>query len=808
MDNEKVKAISLRLLNSDHLTLGSGLLFVPRGNYAYIFTAAHVVNHASDIIHIEFWHSSTTDGNEEFQLTTNKQNFKIDKLYRAVEQGKYNPFDIAGLRIEKREWMDNIECFYLVAPLADLPLLCIGYPQSTWDDDIMFAVHEASALIKNYTNDRIQFMLNGQYDFTDLVAQLSGMSGAGLVVNAEGDYECISGIWTCSQGTQAVGGTMNGVAANAVIKLCEQNNWPKPLTRIAAFQSVNGQRIPVIDDVGESYDSIEIMQSEDELSNVNKNLELRLDEINNNLFDLQIGKVLTESDCLIDESGDKDEYQNEIGKVCIYKASAYLMLFDSENFNRALEKKDTFSVNEKSLAYIMLAHNSVKNNHIAKARHFIETAKKCGGEQTQAVLFDTFLSTLEREGKDFDKDLRALTTAAHENPMTSKEWKQYFQLCANLCLIKYDKKEEAIDYLKRAFSITADKALFLFIANNYHSLAFAVHNSPNYIFADYAAQYYNSFLECADELLQENFFKLFGSDYINTLHFIHDYSRVKTFVDKAISCVDEMAKPRLYFIKAHSLLELGEFDLEVINKVSNSERASLILHHEFSEVNRQYQEWLNALCGYECDKSISGNTDEAIEAELRGWKKSLLAQYIRIMRKMGNYLSIVQNTNHSEVIQIKIDILYTLLFLKDGDLFCEVLYDCQKQYPGINEFTKMEALKGEANGNLEATEAALDSKLTEGDTYSRANDVINFYFRNGKYEKIKTMYRFLLSNAELRAFHRDHLIFNYLDFLSLPRLNDAELVNEYLKYRNELSVEQIQMLKDSVWDRRSLQLPE
>ena len=123
MDNEKVKAISLRLLNSDHLTLGSGLLFVPRGNYAYIFTAAHVVNHASDIIHIEFWHSSTTDGNEEFQLTTNKQNFKIDKLYRAVEQGKYNPFDIAGLRIEKREWMDNIECFYLVAPLADLPLL-------------------------------------------------------------------------------------------------------------------------------------------------------------------------------------------------------------------------------------------------------------------------------------------------------------------------------------------------------------------------------------------------------------------------------------------------------------------------------------------------------------------------------------------------------------------------------------------------------------------------------------------------------------------------------------------------------------
>ena len=70
------------------------------------------------------------------------------------------------------------------------------------------------------------------------------------------------------------------------------------------------------------------------------------------------------------------------------------------------------------------------------------------------------------------------------------------------------------------------------------------------------------------------------------------------------------------------------------------------------------------------------------------------------------------------------------------------------------------------------------------------------------------MYRFLLSNAELRAFHRDHLIFNYLDFLSLPRLNDAELVNEYLKYRNELSVEQIQMLKDSVWDRRSLQLPE
>ena len=808
MDKEKVKAISLRLLNSDNITQGSGLLFVPRGNYAYIFTAAHVINQAPDNIDVEFWHSGTTEENEEFRLTINKQDFKIDKSYRAAEQGKFNPFDIAGVRIEKREWMDTVECFYLVAPLADLPLIGIGFPRYTWDEKIMFAVHEASAVIKDCSNERIQFVLKGQYDFTDIVAQLSGMSGAGLAVNAEGDYACISGIWTCSQGAQAVGGTMNGVAATAIIKLCEQNNWPKPLMRIAALKSVNGQRIPVVDDDGESYDSIEISQPEDEPSNVNEKIASRLDEIKNNLFDLQIGKVLSESDRLINEFGDDDEYKNEIAKLCIYKASAYLMISDSENFTRCLEEKDSFPAQERSLAYIMLAHNSVRNKNIAEAKQLIEIVKAIGGEQTQAVLFETFLTALEREEKAFDQDISALTIAAHENLMTSKEWKQFFQLCANLCLIKYDNKEEAIDYLKRAFSITADKALFLFIANIYYGLAFAVHNSPNYIFADYAVQYYNSFLECADELLRENFFKLFGSGYINTLHFIHDYSRVKLFADKAIRYADEADKPRLYFLKAHSLLELGEFDLEVINKVSDSERMSLVLHHEYSEVTRQYQEWLNALCGYECDKSISGNTDEAIETELSEVKESLRAQYLCIMREMGGYLSVAQNSNHSAVIQIKIDILYILLFLKDGDLFCEVLYDCQKQYPGINEFTKMEALKGEANGNLEATEAALDSKLTEGDTYSRANDVINFYFRNGKYEKIKTMYRFLLSNAELRAFHRDHLIFNYLDFLSLPRLNDAELVNEYLKYRNELSVEQIQMLKDSVWDRRSLQLPE
>ena len=443
-----------------------------------------------------------------------------------------------------------------------------------------------------------------------------------------------------------------------------------------------------------------------------------------------------------------------------------------------------------------------------EAKQLIEIAKNIGEEQTQAVLFETFLTALEREEKTFDQDISALTIAAHENPMTSKEWKQFFQLCANLCLIKYDKKGEAIDYLKRAFSITADKALFLFIANNYHSLAFAVRNSPNYIFADYAAQYYNSFLECADKLLQEKFFELFGSDYVNTLHFIHDYSRVKVFVDKAISCADETAKPRLYFVKAHSLLELGEFDWEVINEVRGFERASLILHHEYSEVTRQYQEWLNALCGYECDKSISGNTDEAIETELSEVKESLRAQYLCIMREMGGYLSVAQNSNHSAVIQIKIDILYILLFLKDGDLFCEVLNDCQEQYPGINEFTKMEALKGEANDNLVETEAALLSKLTEGDIYSRACDVISFYFRNGKYESIKTMYRSLLSNTELRDFHRDCLVFNYLDFLSLPRLNDAELVSEYLKYKSELSVEQINMLKDCVKERRSLQLPE
>ena len=275
-----------------------------------------------------------------------------------------------------------------------------------------------------------------------------------------------------------------------------------------------------------------------------------------------------------------------------------------------------------------------------------------------------------------------------------------------------------------------------------------------------------------------------------------------------ISCADETAKPRLYFVKAHSLLELGEFDWEVINKVRGFERASLILHHEYSEVTRQYQEWLNALCGYECDKSISGNTDEAIETELSEVKEFLRAQYLSIMREMDGYLSVAQNSNHSAVIQIKIDILYILLFLKDGDLFCEVLNDCQEQYPGINEFTKMEALKGEANDNLVETEAALLSKLTEGDIYSRACDVISFYFRNGKYENLKTMYHSLLSNTELREFHRDILIFNYLDFLSLPRLNDAELVSEYLKYKSELSAEQKQVFTETVRDRRSLPLPE
>ncbi len=808
MQEDKIKAISLRIMDNGNTPLGSGFLYLPIGDYAYIFTAAHVITHAGNqTLHIEFYHTDEVEKKEEYQLEIDTNEFKMDLSYHVDGNHDFSPVDIAGVQIEKRKWMNHISCFYLAELLNHLQLFSMGYPRLAHDPEIDFAVHEAKAYVNHFNRNRVQFALQGNYNMADIVNQLSGMSGAGLVINAEGDCECVTGVWTCSQGEEAVGGMMNGITQNAIRNFCQQNNWPVPLLRVVSYKVVDGEEIPVIDD-GETYEDLEVRPTTYELTNAHDEHVICLEEIRTNLFELQVDSVLRESNRLLERLDALEEYLFEISKLRIYRATAYLLLQDYNNARSELENADSFSVQEKGLAYIILANISFAEGDKAGAKSYIDTAIESGGERVQALLYEKYLTIMETDGTTYDQDLHELGAVSHDQHMTEREWKQYFQLCSNICILKYGKRDVAIDHLKQSFSITADKSLLLSIAENYQSLTFAHPNDPDIVMADHAVQYYNKYLEYADELLQDQFYHFRGAGYIDLLYLIRDYGRIINCIDRVMGYADEEVMPRFRFIKAHALISLNRYDETLMNQLEQVEKVSLLLHQAFLNISRNYGAYLDAKCGYEYDKTTNGYENAETETILREDGAAFEAEFDRIIFSFIQFLCDGQNYTTPVTVQLKLDILNMCLYMKRGEVFSSLLDECLVQYPDCSGFHNMDRLRSEANNAPDDTERNLVVLLDEDFTYQNIQETISFYLRNIKPEKMISLYKRVLSDREVGRFHRDMLIMGYLSFLSLPKTNDSELVQEYITYRDELSEQQRQQFIDMIREKRGIELPD
>ena len=82
--------------------------------------------------------------------------------------------------------------------------------------------------------------------------------------------------------------------------------------------------------------------------------------------------------------------------------------------------------------------------------------------------------------------------------------------------------------------------------------------------------------------------------------------------------------------------------------------------------------------------------------------------------------------------------------------------------------------------------------------YDTVKEAISFYLRNGMCKKIRSLYKRALEDARINNFHKDFLIMAYLDYLMLPTTSNAELLSEYLLYRDQM---QDDSLKDSITQR-------
>ena len=255
------------------------------------------------------------------------------------------------------------------------------------------------------------------------------------------------------------------------------------------------------------------------------------------------------------------------------------------------------------------------------------------------------------------------------------------------------------------------------------------------------------------------------------------------------------------------MIVCGTYDTALLNQLDEPERTSLLLHQEFVRLSAAYGSYLDVKCGYEYDRFIGGLTDDETEATLREDAAAFEAEFNRITYKVIQFLNVGQNNTAPILAQLKIDVLNICLYLKRGAMFCALLDECLEQYPGHDAFINLDRFRSEANHDMENAEENIVALLNKSFTYQNAKEAISFYLRNTKPEKILNIYRRALSDREVGAFHRDQLVLGYLDFLSLPKTNDAELIQEYLQYKNELTEEQRQSIKDMLREKRGLEIP-
>ena len=803
MNKDMICSFSLRVLSEGNDPLGSGFLYLPPGDRAYIFTAAHVIfNSQHDKFRVEFFHREEQgegEGEEQnYHILLHRQDFVHDMLYRKNGDNPFDPHDIAGAAIDKADWMKDSDCFYIAEPIRELPLYCVGFPGYTYDADIAFAKYELEAAVKETSHNRIQFSINDPVDLTDVVRQLKGMSGAMLAVNAGGDDACITGLWTMSHRSTAVGGTFNGLTSSQIILLCRQNNWPVPISRIIEFRTIDGNRVPFIDDSGEKYGEVEYRREEYELADAHADIKPKLEEIHEDLFNLQVASALEKSDALLSDISSSESYREEVGILNNYQAYAYMLLGDNDRFLKILSETETFPAESKGLSNIMLANLSMGAGNTAEAKRYIEKAKQSGGETIHAMLFEKYISLLENSNQDLDQDIQELSASTQGQQMTSKEWTQYYNLCANICVLKYNQREKAIKYAQRAFALSTDKHLYLTIAQNYCALAFSDRSAPNIVFADSAVQFFNLYLSYADELLRERFFQTDGCAYIDVLSVIGDNLTLCACIDQVISCVDEEAKKHLRFMKAHALLSMGKYDNSMMEYLSKAEWTALMLHHEFMLVSKDYAAFLDWKCGYAYEKSVSGAEDAEKEWFQIESTRYFIAGFEMLASRITAFLSENIDSSIDTSFQMKQDLLNLYLYMKKGESFCALLDDCIGQYPEMVPFQQLEKYRGEANHEVNASDDAVTRMLDDQMSYDTVKEAISFYLRNGMCKKIRSLYKRALEDARINNFHKDFLIMAYLDYLMLPTTSNAELLSEYLLYRDQM---QDDSLKDSITQR-------
>ena len=786
MVEKNIKPLSVRIKNRNSV-LGSGVLFLPNGDNAYVFTAAHLLNELNDDeLVIECYCDCDNSNVEDYIFQVSKNDFKLHREYSGNEY-----CDIAGIQLEKRYWMYDRKELCVANAVKNLNCKCVGYPYMQNDETIKFATSVLDLTVDDfsYTENRLRMKLisNAVYDATDLVEALSGMSGSGLFCNEIVDAELLLGIWKSSQGTNASNGFFFSVLYPAIIGLCRQEGWIEPKLKKIIETKIKSKNNKLTKTQYSAVDANVISNEEKTIiGDSDESIKAELDNIIDLMHENKFDSAIEACNMLEKKIQETIGLYKEKAQIKLYLANCYMQIWDFDKALTYLSLKKRFPKEQCSFAYLMEANLKMLTGNLDEVQNMTKTAIESDKNNIQAVMFDKYLDILKSNECDEAKDISTLESCLNMESLKIKDKCQIYTLIANLLIKKYNDFERAIEYHCKERKLSGSSKSTLAISDCYYRLF--LNNNNDVVYCSCAVDYYLLFLYNAEKSQREAFFKNKGCIFINCLVYLNRNDLILEYVNEVIrNTASYQSVKDLKIVRANSATLLGRYDESYSEGLTTSEITAIQLFYRSKVLEIKQTNCLDTEYGIIYDKNHAGCVKKEDELALKEEVDLLMRDFERLADDMIKFID--SNAGQKRLIkQIYVSLLNLLLQLKDVEKYDIYLAQALSKYPNDKDFIMYKALKSEINGNLKSAEDGLEMELDAGLNIYNAKEAISFYMRNREFEKLEALYKRILDSDAVN-FNREELIFSYISFLAIPLQRRQCATQEYFKYRKELSIE-------------------
>lgn len=792
------KKLSVRIINkSDNLrkNAGSGFLYITK-DYAYVFTAAHVVGDPDKEYEIECFYRKdevkTEEAQEQYCYQVAGSEFKKHIDYQPeADQKKFNPNDAAGIKLEKRPWMEGISALQFTIPVEKQKICFSGYPVRKWDESIQFSEKNCHTEIQMASNSekRIQFQYPERADWSAMGDVMEGFSGSGVYADQE-EWETplLVGILTCGQGANILHGSINAVSFQAIKELCDDNSWPSPLYAAEETADGNSLDIPNLEHIVSSNESELIRQLSEEVQQ-------RIKEMRALIRAMKIEKALE----LYGEFAKTAAYQNASENDKCYllfiKVRCYFLLGDAETAEKLLEEGMDYTVPEKywhlvEKANILMNRMGLPDGeaHLEQAERLLEEAIRLGVKDTQAKIFKRYVEAVQNTDS-LDKKLAYIHELSTDEHMDLKGMQHLYNVEGTLCA-QAGQYEKAAEYFNIAFSFQGDACFLIQSARMY--LALAEEQSPEHdlILLTKASNNFVKYLENCEELLANAFYREHGWAFLNCAMELGQYGLI---IKHADSVIKETTHPdaikKIYLMKAFAQIESNAFEYETMQQLDSLDQTALYLHMEYKGTMNEYTELLEETSVYKADAQAGIALAQGMVEECKEKIEEALLEIQAIASKIGQFLA-VYNGSIEKVVSCRLydDWISSLLNCKDAEEYKKAVEQYQTLFPGLTDtHERNRILLPEACGEPDKTEILLLKYVSRNRNPQRMQIILSFYFRNLVYDGVFELYENLLEDGDgIGQFARGQLIWEYLDYLTKPNCMAQKALKQFLKYKDEL----------------------